>query len=105
MIYRRQFLAGLTGALALPRMAMSRQSSGITKINDTLSLLTGVGTNVLALSTSDGMILVDSGAPQYGAALMAATEDLEVTVDALIELARSRGAHDNVSIVLADVIA
>ena len=39
------------------------------------------------------------------AALMAATEDLEVTVDALIELARSRGAHDNVSIVLADVIA
>ena len=39
------------------------------------------------------------------AALMAATEDLEVTVDALIELARSRGAHDNVSIVVADVIA
>src|SRR5215470_9078491 len=73
MIDRRQFLAGLTSALVFPRFAMCRQSSGITKLTDTLSLLTGVGTNVLALTTPDGMVLVDSGAPQYSAALMAVT--------------------------------
>jgi cyclase len=69
---RRQFLQGLTGALVLPHIARS-QSAGVTKLTDKLSLLNGVGTNVLALSTSDGMVLVDSGAPQYTAALKAAT--------------------------------
>jgi cyclase len=68
MIDRRQFLTGLTGALVFPSMA-TPQSSGITKLNDTLSLLNGVGTNVLALSTSDGLILVDSGAPQHSGGL------------------------------------
>src|SRR5262249_54799682 len=73
-IDRRRFLMGLTGAAILPRAAMSRQSaSGITKLTNTLSLVTGVGTNVLALSTSDGMVLVDSGAPQYSSALTAST--------------------------------
>jgi glyoxylase-like metal-dependent hydrolase (beta-lactamase superfamily II) len=68
MIDRRQFLKGaLGGMLAFP------QSSGITKLNGTLSLVTGVGTNVLALSTSDGLVLVDSGAPQYSGALIALT--------------------------------
>jgi cyclase len=69
---RRQFLQGLTGALVLPHIAWS-QSAGVTKLTDKLSLLNGVGTNVLALSTSDGMVLVDSGAPQYTAALKATT--------------------------------
>src|SRR5215510_13914577 len=74
MIDRRQFLMGLTGAAMLPRVAMSRQSaSGITRLTNTLSLVTGVGTNVLALSTSDGMVLVDSGAPQHSGALIAST--------------------------------
>jgi glyoxylase-like metal-dependent hydrolase (beta-lactamase superfamily II) len=50
-------------------MFVFRQLPDITRLNDTLSLVTGAGTNVLALSTSDGLILVDSGAPQYGSAL------------------------------------
>ena len=70
MIDRRQFLTGLTSALVFPRLAMSQQSSGVTRLNDRLSLLSGVGTNVLVLSTNDGLVLVDSGAPQYTAALM-----------------------------------
>ena len=77
MTDRRQFLTtALSGMLILPRMAMSQSSAGITKLTDTLSLLTGVGTNVLALTTPDGMVLVDSGAPQYSAALMAARATL-----------------------------
>jgi glyoxylase-like metal-dependent hydrolase (beta-lactamase superfamily II) len=73
---RRQFLRRLGGALVLPRIALS-QSGGVTKLTDKLSLLTGVGTNVLVLSTSDGMVLVDSGSPQYGAALKAATSRVQ----------------------------
>ena len=74
MVDRRQFLKGLTGALVFPRVAMSRQSAGgITKLTNTLSLVTGVGTNVLALSIGDGMVLVDSGTPQYSGALTAST--------------------------------
>jgi len=71
MIDRRQFLTGLTSTLVFPRIAMS-QSSGITKLNDNLSLFTGVGTNVLALSTGDGLVLIDSGAPRFTDALMRA---------------------------------
>ena len=37
------------------------------------------------------------------ASLMAATEDLEATGDALIELALTRGGRDNVSVVVADI--
>src|SRR5262245_51389358 len=67
MINRRQFLSSMAGALVW------QSSGGITKLTDALSLLTGVGTNVLALSTGDGMILVDSGAPQYARSLIAVT--------------------------------
>jgi glyoxylase-like metal-dependent hydrolase (beta-lactamase superfamily II) len=45
------------------------QSSQVTKLTDTLSLVTSAETNVLALSTPDGMVLVDSGAPQYSSTL------------------------------------
>jgi cyclase len=71
---RRQLLIGLAGGLlggTLPRRAGALQSSsagrsadaGVVPLNDRLSLLTGGGTNVLALSTTDGLVLVDSGAP------------------------------------------
>jgi glyoxylase-like metal-dependent hydrolase (beta-lactamase superfamily II) len=62
-------MAAMSGML-LPRIVFS-QSSNATKLTETLSLI-NAGTNVLALSASDGMILVDTGAPQSGAALKAA---------------------------------
>lgn len=68
MIDRRHFLTGLTGALVLPLMARS-QSSGVTKLNDSLSLL-NAGTNVVVQSTPDGLLFVDSGAPSFTAALL-----------------------------------
>src|SRR6188474_1155958 len=72
VIDRRQFLTGLTAALLLPRVSLSFQS-GATKLTERVSVLTGLGTNVLSLSSPEGMLLVDSGAPRYTAQLMALT--------------------------------
>jgi cyclase len=73
MIDRRQLLTGvvggLLGALAVPRrgtalQADGAQPAGLLPLNDRLSLITSGGTNVLALSTTDGLVVVDSGAPE-----------------------------------------
>jgi glyoxylase-like metal-dependent hydrolase (beta-lactamase superfamily II) len=58
MMNRRQLLKSAFGLLVLPQL------------NERVSVLSGGGTNVVALATSDGMILVDSGAPQFTDALM-----------------------------------
>ncbi len=74
MMDRRQLLkgalGGMTSLLIFPRLAASQQSPGITRLSGALSLVTGVGTNVLALTTGDGLVLVDSGAPEFSAALV-----------------------------------
>src|SRR5262245_29373024 len=77
---RRQFLhgalggvAGLTGVMGFPRMAMSLQSSGAARLSNTLSLMTDVGTNVLVClssNASEGLVLVDSGAPEFSGSLV-----------------------------------
>ena len=67
MIDRRQLLTavvgGLLGGVALPRRGAAQTPSGV-PLNDRLSLITSGGTNVLALATADGLVLVDSGAPE-----------------------------------------
>ena len=79
MLDRRQLLAGvagsLLGALALPRRGAA-QSPAVVALTDRLSLVTSGGTNVLALSTADGLVLVDSGAPQLSEPLMASLRQL-----------------------------
>ena len=72
MTNRRHFLMAAVGGILFPRLAWS-QSSNVSKLTETLSLV-NAGTNVLVFSTSDGMILVDTGTPQSGAALKAALE-------------------------------
>jgi glyoxylase-like metal-dependent hydrolase (beta-lactamase superfamily II) len=67
MLDRRELLigavGGLFGSVALPRR-VAAQPAGIVPLNDRLSLVTSGRTNVLALSTADGLIVVDSGAPE-----------------------------------------
>jgi glyoxylase-like metal-dependent hydrolase (beta-lactamase superfamily II) len=86
---RRRLLAGvaggLLGSLLLPRrgaalqantalQAGSAQQAGVIPLNDRLSLVTSGGTNVLALSSADGLVLVDSGAPELSDRLMASLQ-------------------------------
>jgi cyclase len=79
MIDRRQLLTGvvggLLGGLAVPRrgaalQAGAAQPAGLLPLNDRLSLITSGGTNVLALSSADGLVMVDSGAPDLRDALI-----------------------------------
>ena len=74
MIDRRQLLTGVVGgllaSLVRPRRSVAQQL-GHVALNDRLSLVTTGGTNVLALSTDEGLVLVDSGTPEFSDALMA----------------------------------
>jgi len=73
MLDRRQLLTGivggLLGGLVLPRRAAAQQP-GVVQLNDRLSLVTTGRTNVLALTSPDGLVVVDSGAPELIDSLM-----------------------------------
>jgi cyclase len=65
----------LLGSLVLPRRgsgfhADAAQQASPIPLNDRLSLVTSGGTNVLALTTADGLVVVDSGTPALRDALM-----------------------------------
>ena len=74
---RREVLkSAAAGALTLwvPRLLKAQQA--VTKLTGTLSVIDGGGANVTALSTGEGFVLVDSGAPGSGDAVMAALKGL-----------------------------
>jgi glyoxylase-like metal-dependent hydrolase (beta-lactamase superfamily II) len=71
-MHRRQLLKVGVGAMVggfIPRLVLP-QEPGLAPLNDRLAVVARARTNVVALSTGDGVILVDSGAPQYRDALM-----------------------------------
>jgi cyclase len=74
MLDRRQLITGvvasLLGSLVRARRSAAQQV-GHVDLNDRLSLVTTGGTNVVALSTDEGLVLVDSGTPEFSDALMA----------------------------------
>jgi len=75
---RRRFLVtalgGVVGSAVWPRRAVAQ--SGVTALNERLSLITTGGTNVLALSTGEGLVLVDSGTPELNSPLMSSLRQL-----------------------------
>lgn len=78
---RREFLtsamAGVLTTWAAPRILTAQQTAGGTRrLTDTLAVVDGGGANVLAYSTSGGLVLVDSGAPKSGDRVMAALKDV-----------------------------
>jgi glyoxylase-like metal-dependent hydrolase (beta-lactamase superfamily II) len=79
MFDRRQVLTGLAGGLlgclALPRRVFAQQP-GVVQLTPKLSLVTTGRTNVLARAGSEGLVLVDSGAPELTDSLMASLRPL-----------------------------
>ena len=78
MLDRRQLLTGLgsaIGILAMPRLAFAQQT-GLVSLNDRLSVVTAGGTNVVALSTPEGLVVVDSGTPESSERLIASLKTL-----------------------------
>ena len=76
-VNRRELLrSAAAGALTLwaPRLLKAQQS--VTKLTGTLAVIDAGGSNVTAFSTGDGFVLVDSGAPGSGDAVMAALKGL-----------------------------
>src|SRR5688572_16531013 len=78
MFDRRELLKGAVGAMlgsvVVPLRGLAQAS--FAPLNDRLSLVTSGGTNVLALTTTDGLVVVDSGAPDRSDALMAPLRQL-----------------------------
>ena len=74
---RRDVLkSAVAGALATcaPRLLKAQQS--VTKLTGDLAVIDGGGANVTALTTSEGFVLVDSGAPDSGDAVISALKGL-----------------------------
>jgi glyoxylase-like metal-dependent hydrolase (beta-lactamase superfamily II) len=67
-------LGAALGTVARPRRAIAQ--SGIVALNERVSLITTGGTNVLALSTGDGLVLVDSGTPELVPQLIGSLKQL-----------------------------
>ena len=76
MVNRRDLLKGAAaGALTVWTSRLKAQQP-VTKLTDQLGIIDAGGANVTALSTGEGFIVVDSGAPGSGDALMAALKGL-----------------------------
>ena len=82
MLDRRQLMTRVAGAL-IAGLAAPRTVAGqaLTALTDRLSLIVSGGTNVLALSTPEGLVFVDSGAPDRSDALAALLRALSLSGD------------------------
>jgi cyclase len=70
-------MAGMLTLWASPLLqAGQRADNAVRKLTDTISVLDGGGSNVVALSSADGIVLVDTGAPKNGDRLLAALKGL-----------------------------
>jgi glyoxylase-like metal-dependent hydrolase (beta-lactamase superfamily II) len=68
--------AGAFTLWASPRILIGQQAAGPVRLTDKLSVVDGGGSNVLAFSSGEGLVLVDGGAPKSGDQVMAAIKTL-----------------------------
>src|ERR1051325_5960405 len=72
---RREVLKGALGVLATwassPVLSAQQAPGGVRRLTDTMTVVDGGGSNVLAFSTGDGFVLVDGGAPKSFDTVMA----------------------------------
>jgi len=83
VVNRRDVLKGsVAGALTLWAPRLLNAQGSVIKLTGTLAVIDGGGANVTAFSTGDGFVLVDSGAPKSGDAVMAALKGLSPSATA-----------------------
>ncbi len=77
---RREVFKNALGMFAMwasSRVLNAQQASGgVRSLTDKLAVVDGGGSNVLAFSTAEGLVLVDGGAAKSGAQVMAALKSL-----------------------------
>ena len=77
---RRDVLKGAVGVFTMwtsSRVLNAQQAAGgVRRLTDKMAVVDGGGSNVLAWSTGDGLVLVDGGAPKSGDQVMAAVQSL-----------------------------
>jgi cyclase len=76
---RRQFLKAAIAVWASRSLSAQQTAGGVRRLTDKLAVLDGGGSNVLALSTGDGLILVDCGAPKSGDKVIASLKEVAAT--------------------------
>lgn len=64
-------MAGLAGVSLAPLARADSAAAGITHLTDKMAVLSGLKDNVVAFSTQDGWVLIDSGSPGHTSALLA----------------------------------
>jgi glyoxylase-like metal-dependent hydrolase (beta-lactamase superfamily II) len=72
---RRELLkSALVGTIAfgVPSLLRGQAAGGANKLTDKIAVVDGGGSNVVAFSAGDGLVLVDSGVPKFGDKLVAA---------------------------------
>lgn len=70
-------LGGLLGTLTASRLVRG-QNNGARQLTDKVTVIDGDGPNVVAFSTGDGMVMVDSGAPKSFDKVTAALKGVKV---------------------------
>jgi glyoxylase-like metal-dependent hydrolase (beta-lactamase superfamily II) len=76
---RRELLKSALAAtvvLGIPTLLRAQAASSVNKLTDKITVVDGGGSNVVAFSTGDGLLLVDSGVPKFGDKLVAALKDV-----------------------------
>ena len=80
VVDRRQVLKGaVAGVLTLwasRRIRAQEAAGGVRRLTDNLAVVDGGGSNVLAFSAGDGLVLVDSGAPKSGDKMLGTLKNL-----------------------------
>ena len=70
-------IAGAVAVWASPRKLTAQAAGEVRRLTDKLAVVDGGGSNVVAFSSGQGWVLVDSGAPRSGDKMMAALKSLD----------------------------
>jgi glyoxylase-like metal-dependent hydrolase (beta-lactamase superfamily II) len=93
---RREFLCSLAAgaaALTLPRAASGQASLTTTKLANSLTLISGAGNNIVALTGTDGSLLVDCGDAAHAQDVLKMTGRVTKVINTHWHL-ESTGAND-----------